>query len=55
MIGNSEGHSGAPNRIPERLTLSALANRLGERPWALAFASFVMTALLILPGDPGFF
>ncbi|HVF82748.1 MAG TPA: hypothetical protein VM913_01065 [Sphingomicrobium sp.] len=33
----------------ERLTLAALADRLADRPWALAFASFAVTALLIQP------
>ena len=31
----------------ERLTLAALPDRLANRPWALAFASFAMTAVLI--------
>ncbi|MFC7536103.1 hypothetical protein ACFQPG_01820 [Sphingomonas sp. GCM10030256] len=31
----------------ERLTLTALADRLAERPLALAFASFAVTAFLI--------
>ena len=37
----------------ERLTLGALADRLANRPWALAFASFALTALLIQPGYLG--
>jgi hypothetical protein len=33
----------------ERLTLAALADRLADRPWALAFASFAVTVFLIQP------
>ena len=42
----SDGGSG-------RLTLAALADRLADRPWALAFASFAVTALLIQPSHFG--
>jgi hypothetical protein len=52
MIGDP-GCNGRESRQtdvrPERLTLAALADRLADRPWALAFASFAVTALLIQP------
>jgi hypothetical protein len=37
----------------ERLTLAALADRLADRPWSLAFASFALTALLFQPNYLG--
>jgi hypothetical protein len=37
----------------ERVTLAALADRLADRPWALTFASFALTALLIRPEHLG--
>jgi hypothetical protein len=40
---------GQTNVQSERLTLAALANRLADRPWALAVASFALTALLMQP------
>ena len=52
MIGD-RGYKGRKSRQTdfrsERLTLAALADRLADRPWALAFASFAVTALLIQP------
>ena len=45
-----KGRKSRQNNVrSERLTLAALADRLADRPWALAFASFAVTALLIQP------
>ncbi|WP_205481580.1 hypothetical protein [Sphingomonas arenae] len=44
---------GQTNGRSERLTLSALANRLADRPWALAVASFAVTVILIQPAYIG--
>jgi len=56
MIGDSGGKGRKATYIPvrsERLTLAALADRLAERPKALAFASFVVTAYLLQPNYLG--
>jgi hypothetical protein len=37
----------------KRLTLAQFADRLAERPWVLAFASFAVTAFLIQPNYVG--
>jgi hypothetical protein len=52
MIGDSDckGRKSIQTSVrSKRLTLAALADRLGERPWGLAFASFAVTALLFQP------
>lgn len=52
MIGDPRGEgrkSGQTDGRSERLTLAALTDRLADRPWALALASFALTALLVHP------
>ena len=52
MIGDPgrEGRKSGRTKVrSERLTLAALTDQLADRPWALAVASFTVTALLIQP------
>lgn len=52
MIGDpsSKGRKSRQTYVGSgRLTLASLMDRLADRPWALAFASFALTALLIQP------
>ncbi|URD60927.1 hypothetical protein M8312_14300 [Sphingomonas sp. KRR8] len=56
MTGDAGSDRAKPIRTflrSDRFTLATLANRLADRPWALAFASFAVTAFLIRPDDLG--
>ncbi len=44
-----------PAKPPRRRERTPLLDRLAASPWALSFASFVVTALVIRPDAPALF